>query len=122
MGYVAFKLLDRQHQGLLAKYPPTYTKVFGHHVTHIFGGVTNDDAHQLAIIELTALYRDKNFEVFTVKVNGKDTRPDGKPYHLTWSRSDDCTLGPKHSIEAIDANNLVPSVPIFMACSLEYFD
>lgn len=125
MGYLAYKLTDKHHQALLSKYlqvqnPPR--KVFGHHVTHIFGVLDSREEHRSAIIELTGLYRDANFEVFTVKVNGKDTRPDGKPYHLTWSRSDGCTLGPKHSIDAIVPDNLVSTTQIFMACSLEYFD
>ena len=86
-GYNAFVLDEQTRRKLAQTFPPKYPDFVGHHVTVQFG-VPKDPSlpyGDVADIEVVGYAEDDGIEALVVKVNGELKRPDGKPYHITWS-------------------------------------
>lgn len=103
---------DDLKQRLFASYPPAHDKHFGDHVTLVFGISDHDVADDEPDADVVVVDRFVSdvADVFTVTVNGSSTRPDGKPYHLTWSMASASGKGPRHSVDAIVQTNHNTSV------------
>lgn len=90
MGYEAFVLTARARAALKEVFPPTYPDFIGDHITHAFGVPRKDEANYNVAEshwEVVGRVDDSNgVEALVVRpVGSSASRPDGKPYHVTWS-------------------------------------
>lgn len=109
MTYEAFILTEASRSALLAQFPPKYQRVFAHHVTHRFGvprmcGVPYGEQTHCWFEVLDVLEAD-GIQVLLVAVAGKQHRPDGKRYHITWS------LDPSKGWAPKDSNAVIAQCP-----------
>lgn len=121
-GYLAFKVPLEIKAQLAELFPHAYEDYFGDHITYTFGVPDNHgvDIESPHVITIRALYRSNEFEVFTVDMDGKSDRPDGRRYHLTWSRLGHCMKGPRYSIDSILDQNLICETSIHFVSNLEF--
>ena len=86
-GYQCFVLTERSRLRLLAKFPPKFTEVEAHHITHDYGvAVTCTLPSAPEQIEVIGYACDDSLECLVVRVDGQTYRPDGNVYHVTLSR------------------------------------
>ena len=84
--YTAFLLDETQRKQLLGFFRPQYTRVLAHHITHQSDTAAFGDLPADAKIEIIGMADDHNgVQALVVNVNGQSERPDGLPYHITWS-------------------------------------
>ncbi len=85
-GYTAYFLTPDTTQALLKALPPAFATIKADHVTHRYGVTDFGDIAPSADIHITHYIRDpQGLDVLKVTVNGQETKPDGQPYHITWS-------------------------------------
>lgn len=91
--YTAYVLTEESRDRLKEKFPPTYSKFIGHHVTIDFGVPADTEIPEDAVIKVLGKKDSADgIEALAVSVNGETQRPDGSIYHITWSLEPD-----KHS-------------------------
>ncbi|AVH85177.1 hypothetical protein RsoM2USA_249 [Ralstonia phage RsoM2USA] len=96
--YDALILSEKTRNELLAIFPPVYTDEIGHHVTIKFGVGKNYVQPNVKMADVVAYVDDtKGCEAFIVQVDGETYRPDGKPYHITWSIDRAAGVKPMHA-------------------------
>jgi len=102
--YTCYLLSDTARETLLKLYPPKYSRVICHHITIQFGAPEGTPLPEKPkVVEVVGYANDEDgLEAFTVRVDGKDKRPDGKLYHITHS------LNPS-KFKPVDSNTLVNS-------------
>lgn len=92
-GYSRFVFMNDVREHFLKQFRPKYPRVLADHVTHEFG-VTYDHYMQdlrtwTSRQEVCRFYGYLNsgdgLECFLVDIDSKKFRPDGRPYHITWS-------------------------------------
>lgn len=84
--YTAFLLDETQRTQLLGFFRPQYTRVLAHHITHQSDTAEFGNLPASAKIEIIGIADDHNgVQALVVNVDGKYERPDGLPYHITWS-------------------------------------
>ena len=87
VGYQCFVLCERSRQRLLAKYPPKFSQVEAHHITHEYGVAANSPLPvRPRQIEVVGYASDDSLECVVIKIDGQTHRPDGNVYHVTLSR------------------------------------
>lgn len=98
--YTAYKLSEHSRKVLFLMYPPKYSEFIGHHITEEFGVQPDTPLPDVPVLVQVVGYVDTRdgLEGFTVEIDGDDTRPDGKLYHITWS------LDPS-KYKPVDTNN-----------------
>lgn len=82
--YSCYKITDNKAKQLILKSFPSLSgySVQCDHITHVFG--TEELPPELHSVEVTGVVNDPGVVVgLLVRVNGQDTRPDGKRYHIT---------------------------------------
>lgn len=95
--YTAYVLTDESRDTLIEKFPPTYSKFIGHHITIDFGVSEDTELPEAAaIVVLGKKDSGDGLEALVVLVNGESKRKDGKIYHITWSLESD-KYSPKDS-------------------------
>lgn len=88
--YTAYVLSDASRNELAEKYPPTYSKFVGHHVTVKFGVPAGTEPPEEADVRVLGIKDSGDgLEALVVSVNGSTERPDGGTYHITWSLEPD---------------------------------
>jgi len=99
--YTAFLLTNAARRSLLDRFPPLYSMVKADHITYRFGQQGFGDLfHPRAVEVIGMVDSGDGLQALIVTVNGQQYRPDGGPYHITWS------LDPK-KYEAVHSNQLV---------------
>lgn len=84
-GYTAYNLNIETRRKLLEKFPPKFSKVIAHHITHKFG-VAPDILFQVPKkVEIVGYASDEFLEALVVEVDGTMKRFDGGTYHITLS-------------------------------------
>lgn len=99
--YTAYVLDNISRDALAQRFPPKYPKFVGHHVTVQFGVPADTEAPAPAQLKVVG-YVDSGdgLEALVISVNGSNTRPDGKLYHITWSLESD-------KYKPVDSNTLL---------------
>jgi len=102
--YTAYVLTDESRSQLEEKYPPKYSNFVGHHVTVDFGVHADTEAPEESEVKVIG-YKDSSdgLEALVVSVNGETKRPDGNPYHITWSLDPE-KYAPKDSNELLKSS------------------
>lgn len=94
-GYTAFLLSDAIRDSLLEVFAPSFDTVKADHITHHYGAEGFDDLFIPQEICVTHYIKDPDgLEALKVTVDGKANKPDGRPYHITWSLDKTQTLSP----------------------------
>lgn len=84
MGFLAFHLNEDERANLLEQIPPAYPRVVADHVTIQLK--KPDTLPEARHIDILGVADDGNgLQALVVSVDGERARPDGKPYHITWS-------------------------------------
>lgn len=111
--YTAYVLTDAARSQLEAKFPPKYPKFIGHHVTEAFGVPADTVSPEPAIIRVIGSKDSGDgLEALVVTVNGLRKRPDGNPYHITWSLDPE-KYTPKDSNDLIkNSHSFTLSLPV----------
>lgn len=99
MAYSGFRVPEGTFSRLTANHGIKFDHVYGHHVTHQFGKLTDTELN--AVVEVIGYVSDESLETFVVTVNGSTKRPDGSVYHMTWS------LDRKAGRKPVDSNKLI---------------
>ncbi len=113
--YTAFLLSPETKQALIARFPPAYPQLKADHITYRYGGDDFEDLFHPEKIEITGIADDGNgIQALIVKVDGAHYKPDGRPYHLTWSL-DSAQKAPdiyteKGNYRPVHANDLVARI------------
>lgn len=116
--YTAYTLTKDSRIALLRALPPAFATVKADHITHIYNAAGSADMPAPARIRITHYICDPaGLDVLKVTVDGKDTKPDGTPYHITWSMDKTVPVGPAmaahldlktpRSYESRDSNDLI---------------
>lgn len=93
--YTAFKLPQETREALLRQFPPAYPEVKADHITHRVNVSDHDDLFVPGEILVTGVVDDDNgMQVLVVSVDGETHKPDGRPYHITWSFDPDRDVPP----------------------------
>jgi hypothetical protein len=101
-GYTAHILSEKIKEALLGVFEPRFETVKAHHITHRFGVDGFEDLKPAKEICVTHYIYDPNgIEALAVTIDGQSHKPDGLPYHITWS------LNKEAGFSAKDANDLV---------------
>ena len=88
--YTAFVLDDETRDDLLARFPPKYEKVIAHHITVDGGAKKDSELTDFESLKIVGEADSKDgLQALVVTVDGNYNRPDGKPYHITWSLDPD---------------------------------
>lgn len=91
--YTAFQLPEDERTRLLKALPPTYPLVKADHITHRIGVNDFDDLFAPQEVLVTGIVDDDNgIQALIVTINGQTHKPDGRPYHITWSLDPEQTL------------------------------
>lgn len=105
MSYEAFVLTAESRAALQRVFPPKYPMQIGHHVTHRFGVPRTANVpygeQTTGWFEVIGYAEDDGIEALVVKVAGREFRPDGKRYHVTWS------LDPAKGRKPVDSNRVI---------------
>lgn len=105
MSYEAYVLTEESRAKLTALFPPKFPKHIGHHITHRFGVPRRENVpygeQTTGWFEVYGYAEDDGIEALVVKVGGKEFRPDGKRYHITWS------LDPSKGRKPNDSNGVI---------------
>lgn len=108
-GYAAYILAEDKRQTLLEVFEPEFSKAIAHHITYEFGVDMPKSMPKIENVELTHHISDGNgLEVLCVKINGEETRADGKRYHITWSLDPEAELLPTLKAEDDNATTYKP--------------
>ncbi|MCB9991131.1 MAG: hypothetical protein H6867_07095 [Rhodospirillales bacterium] len=110
--YTAFILTKEARQALIDRFPPAYPVVKANHITHRYGADGFGDLFQPKKIEVVGMVDDGNgLQALIVTVNGEQSRPDGWPYHITWSLDPDKEVPDQYTFEgryeSVHSNDLV---------------
>jgi len=88
--YTAFVLTDSARTELLQKFRPKYNRVYAHHVTERFGvGIDTPVPYDSIVSAYAHIDTEDGLELLLVSVDGRNKRPDGGTYHITWSLNPD---------------------------------
>jgi hypothetical protein len=100
--YVGYQLTDRSVAKLMEIFPPSYSRVFGHHITTKFGTTNKEDIPPYTEDVQVVGYADSGdgIEALVVSINDDTTKEDGNLFHITWS------LDPE-KYKPVDSNALV---------------
>lgn len=121
-GYTGWEITGHSRSELMSAFPPMFSDVIGHHITHEFGvrsdgPIPSDDVD----IQVVGYACDEDgLEALVVSIDGSTERPDGKTYHITWSLDRGAGFKPVHS------NNLIsegwsPVNPINISATARFF-
>ena len=103
--YLAFVLDEASREKLKKQFPPNQPKVFYHHVTIKFNGITDKDVEIWSPLKkayVVGFTSDSYLEAVIVDLASNTTREDGGTYHVTLS------LDPDHR-KPVDSNRLIQS-------------
>jgi hypothetical protein len=93
--YTAYLLTDETKRRLMARFAPTYPSIKADHITHRYPTDDFADLHWADRIEVIGVADDKNgLQALLIRVDGETERPDGNPYHITWSLDPDRLVPP----------------------------
>lgn len=99
--YTAFLLSESIRKQLLSTIAANYSEVIADHITYQFGAKDFGSLFHPKVIEAhTIIDNQKGLQALAITVDGKQFRPDGSPYHITWS------LDPLQ-FKAVDSNTLI---------------
>ncbi len=119
-GYTGWELDPKSRMRLMAKFPPKYEVVIGNHITDTFPAKDTTPLPQGNVGKIVGVVDDgKGVQALVVEINGTTRRPDGKTYHITWSRGAD-----RRSMESnivIQAQGWDPLIPIRVKIAPRFF-
>jgi hypothetical protein len=98
-GYQAFNITAKSREEILTIFPPRFSNVVAHHITHKFKVTEDLGLPTIDSVNVIGYACNENIECLVVEVDGHSTRPDGKIYHLTLSHSDNA--------KPADSNDLI---------------
>jgi hypothetical protein len=78
-----WKLLPKDRERLLNRFPPKYADVIADHVTLRAGGTSLPPKPQAKVVGRAD--DGESLECLVVELDGTTDRPDGSTYHITWS-------------------------------------
>jgi len=111
-GYTAYEIDNKSKRILLDRFPPKYPNFIGNHITYRMGDKRPLPSMPTSVEVVGYIDDGSSIEALVVEINGKALRPDGKPYHITWSLDKNKGKSPKHSNNLIASGNIVPVSPI----------
>lgn len=121
-GYNGWEISGHARSALASQFPPKFPEFIGHHITHEFG--VKSDAPlppQDADIQVVGYAcNEDGLEALVVSVDGDMTRPDGRPYHITWSLDRGAGFKPVHS-NALVNSDWTPVNPINISATARFF-
>ena len=102
---------ERERARLLEVFAPVYPDVIAHHITHVFGV---SDTHELPTGTTGTIIgvADDGEGVQALVVDMGKARPDGKPYHITWSLDKAAGRSAKQSNDVIAEKGFEKVYPI----------
>lgn len=113
--YSCWLIPETIRDDLLDRFPPVFPKVKAHHVTHIFG---SEEMPPAAEIKITGRYVDPTgIDVLTVVVviDGvlHTHKPNGEPYHITWSLAEGRSANhSNHAIANMDLQHFMAMLAV----------
>jgi hypothetical protein len=86
MGINMYSLTPDCRAALLKQFPPRYANVVANHITQHFGAESGTPIPEAQDIRAIGIADDGNgLQALIVEVDGQRHRPDGNPFHITWS-------------------------------------
>lgn len=86
MGFNVYELDVDSKRQLLEVIPPKYRTVVADHITQNFGVSAGAPIPEPKSVKVVGVADDgRGLQGLIVEVDGERTRPDGKPFHITWS-------------------------------------
>jgi hypothetical protein len=99
--YTAFLLSKDIRKQLLSLIPSSYSDIIADHITFQFGATDFGPLFHPKQIEAYAVIDNhKGLQAIAVTVDGNKFRPDGGPYHITWSLNSSL-------FKPVDSNSLI---------------
>lgn len=107
--YTAFLLSQETRQHLLAALPAYYPEISADHITYEHGVHDFGTLFHPQKIEITGVIDDGiGMQALIVQVDGQQYRPNGMPYHITWSYAPEMQRpNTTETYRPIHANDLV---------------
>ena len=109
--FTAYNLTKASRRELMKVFPPKHNLV-AHHVTVEFDVVKDTPVPGYAELKVVGYASDDTLEALVVSVGGTTTRPDGKVFHLTWSKTSDRSSNDSNAVIA-DGWTPVDPVPFY---------
>lgn len=114
MAYSAYVLDETDRMMMLSIFRPKYPDEIAHHITYAMGKHPNMPDVRYAKV-IGRVDDGEGLECLLVSVGGSTKRPDGKPYHITWSIDRSKGYKPVHSNDVIANHKVKPErVPDLM--------
>jgi len=86
MGFNVYELAEVSKEALLKAFPPKYPTVVADHITQAFGVPAGTPIPEPTSVKVLGSADDgRGIQALIVEVNGERLRPEGKPYHISWS-------------------------------------
>jgi hypothetical protein len=102
-GYSAYSVSKTSQKALKKLFKPENPEFIGDHITYKYPADPSEVPGMPKNVYVIGHASEDGLEALVVSVNGKTARPDGNPYHITWSI--DRSKGKK----PVDSNRLVQS-------------
>ena len=103
-GYICLKLTEEDRRKNLTSVNPKFPEVVNHHITHMFNVEKPESFDKNARVEVIGLCRGCDIDCLVVSVDGKTHAPDGRRYHITYSREE--------GVEAYKSNEILDNYKI----------
>jgi hypothetical protein len=102
--YTGYELSEDSRNKLKQIFPPKYSELLGHHITHKFGTKNeNDIPDQPNTVQVVGYVDDgKGIEGLLVEIDGTTKRADGSLFHITWSLDRSQGYKPAHTNNIIE--------------------
>ena len=116
--YQAFLLTDSSREKILKLFPPKFSNVVAHHVTHAFNS-PNELPENPKVVKVVGIAENDSVQALVVSIDGTTKRPDGGTYHITLSLGDGAKAKDSNSLIAKDGYKKVTPVVIDIYPSVE---
>lgn len=105
--YLAYEISHQIREELAERFPPQFPDFIGHHITKVFGVMESAFPEETVEVSIIGYVAEAGLEALVVAINGSTKRPDGKPYHITWSLDRALGKAPKMSNDLIEREDWV---------------
>ena len=130
LGYSKFVFINEGRDYILDLLVPKYVRIFADHVVHDFGVSYNEYCQDSRVYSSApstmrfygSIDSGDGKECYLVNIDGKDKRPDGRPYFITWSIIEDrCTTSEPWISQRKNFREITP-IDMAVACTWEPFN
>lgn len=84
--YSGWLISEESRETLLFYFGQTHSVLVAHHITEIYNVPENYRKPTATTAKVVGFAEDERIQALVVEINGSIIRPDGKIYHITWSK------------------------------------